>query len=71
MDRVLPAWKCEGVGDGLQALAYKMTAEAIFLGFVYGVVQWFLAWVYGGLDKLKQMSDVAIKAYDDLCSTTA
>lgn len=68
--RILPAWKCDGVGDGLEAFAYKMAAEAIFVTFVYGAIQWFLVWVYNGVDKVQNIADTAIKAYNDLCLTT-
>tara|TARA_B100000925_G_C22000418_1_gene470985 strand:- start:2135 stop:2728 length:594 start_codon:yes stop_codon:yes gene_type:complete len=74
MDRissVLPALTCKGVGNGWTAYGYKAAAEVIFLGFLWNAAQWFMEWVYSGVKQAELLVGPAVKAYEEMCLTSA
>ncbi|MBH45076.1 MAG: hypothetical protein CMC93_00490 [Flavobacteriaceae bacterium] len=74
MDRissVLPSLTCKGVGNGWTAYGYKAAAEVIFLGFLWNVAQWFMQWAYAGVKQAELLVAPAVKAYEDMCLTSA
>lgn len=75
MASLLPSLRCEGVGKGWSAYGYKAAAEVIFISFVYNAGGWaynlIYTYAYNGYNQAEALVAPAVKAYEELCSTSA